>query len=82
MQGDGGLNPHQFQKPDLIVDTWEVIPRKNCEISKDLKGNVKVKEEDFLMYLGFMLSKTGSNLEKENIFHTKETGVHELKNKY
>ena len=54
------MKPHQFQKPDLTVDTlndsW-----KNGENSEEFKEKVKVEEEDCLMHLGFMLSKTGDN---------------------
>ena len=36
------MKPHQFQKPDLTVDTWEVNHGKSGEISEEFKGKVKL----------------------------------------
>ena len=61
------MSPHAFQKPDLTVDTWELNHKINNEMEEKFKGKVSIKEEDCLMYLGFMLSKKADNL--QNILH-------------
>ena len=40
---------------------------------EEFKGKVPIKEENSLMYLGFMLSKKGDNL--ENIFHNRNKSI-------
>ena len=44
------MTPYNFQKPDLKH-------KSDGEIIEEFKGKVKIREEDCLMYLGFMLSK-------------------------
>ena len=61
------MKPHSFQTPDLTVDTWDIKHTSNGEINEEYKGKVHIKEEDSLMYLGYMLSKKGDNV--ENITH-------------
>ena len=62
------MSPHAFQKPDLTVDTWELNHKINNEMEEKFKGKVSIKEEECVMYLGFMLSKKADNL--QNILHT------------
>ena len=53
------VKPQIFHKPELKVDSWEIIHEKN--------GKVNIDEETSMMYLGFMLSKDGNNM--KNIIH-------------
>ena len=61
------MKPHNFQKPDLTVDTWDLKHKLDGEIVEEYKGKSPIKEEDCLMYLGFLLSKKGDNM--KNIIH-------------
>ena len=56
-----------FLKPNLTVDAWEVKHAENGEIIEKLEGKVEMKEANSLMYLGYMLSKKGDNM--QNIIH-------------
>ena len=63
------VKPEQFQKPELKVDSWEVIHAEDGSMNEYFRGKVNVEEENSLMYLGLMLSQKGSNI--ENIIHSK-----------
>ena len=67
------VNPHAFQKPELTVDTWEITHKQDQEMIEEFKGKVPIKEENSLMYLGFMLSKKSDNF--ENIFHNRNKSI-------
>ena len=56
------VKPEQFQKPEMEVDSWEVVHDENGSMHELFKGKVKIEEEESLMYLGFMLSKDGVNM--------------------
>ena len=56
-----------FLKPTLTVDAWEVKHEENGEIKENFQGKVAMKEEDSLMYLGYMLSNKADNI--KNIIH-------------
>ena len=56
-----------FLKPALTVDAWEVKHEENGEIKENFQGKVTMKEEDSLMYLGYMLSNKGDTM--KNIIH-------------
>ena len=73
------VKPQEFHKPKLTVDAWELIHNKDGEMNENYQGKVDMKEEDSLMYLGFMLSKMVITCK---IYSTKETSVLELKRKY
>ena len=61
------VSPQNFLKPKLTVDTWELSHEKNGDMKEEYTGKAQMKEEVSLMYLGFMLSKKGTNI--ENIKH-------------
>jgi hypothetical protein len=59
---------HQsYHKPKLTVDPWELNHEEDGNIREEFKGKVPIEEENSLMYLGYMLSNKGSNM--ENITH-------------
>jgi hypothetical protein len=59
--------PQEFQKPKLTVDTWDLSHTIKGEMKETYMGKAEIKEESSLIYLGFMLSKKGQNI--ENITH-------------
>ena len=59
--------PQQFFNPKLIVDTWELTHESNGNMKEEYTGKAEIKEVITLMYLIFMLSKKGTNI--ENIKH-------------
>ena len=59
--------PQEFQKPKLTVDTWDLSHTIKGDMKEKYIGMAEIKEESSLMYLGFMLSKKGQNI--ENITH-------------
>ena len=61
------VSPQIFLKPKLTVDTWELSHERNGDMKEEYTGKAQMKEEVSLMYLGFMLSKKGTNI--ENIKH-------------
>ena len=64
--------PESFLKLNLKVDAWEVTHAENGDIIEELKGKGDMKEEDSLMYLGYMLSNNGDNM--KNIIHKRKQG--------
>ena len=60
------MNIQDFHKPKLTVDAWDLKHEKNGEMIEEFKGKVDIEEEDKLMYLGYMLSKRGDNMENIN----------------
>ena len=70
--------PQHFYNPKLTIDTWELTHESNGDMKEEYIGKAEIKEEVTLMYLGFMLSKKGTNIENIN---TKETGVLVCKSK-
>ena len=61
------MNIQDFHKPKLTVDAWDHGRHEtNGEMIEEYKGKVDIEEEDKLMYLGYMLSKRGDNMENIN----------------
>ena len=60
------MKPHNFHKPKLTVDAWDLNHDLNGKMREHFKGKVKIQEENTLMYLGYMLSKRGDNMENIN----------------
>ena len=56
------MKVQNFHKPKLTVDAWDLRHDSNGEMREDFKGKVDINEEDKLMYLGYMLSKSGDNM--------------------
>ena len=67
------MKTQHFHKAKLTVDAWDLRHDKNGEMSDNFKGKVNIKEKDNLMYLGYMLSKHGDNI--ENINHKRNKCV-------
>ena len=61
------VKPQLFHKPKLTVDAWKLNHLKNGKMREEFEGKVSMKEENNLMYLCFMLSKNGGNM--QNIIH-------------
>ena len=65
---------HQsFHKPQLTVDTWKLKHTKSGNMIEEFQGKVELKEEESLMYLGYMLSNKGSNM--PNIIHKRHKSI-------
>ena len=65
---------HQsFHKPQLTVDTWKLKHTKSGNMIEEFQGKVELKEEESLMYLGYMLSNKGSNM--PNIIHKRNKSI-------
>ena len=58
---------------ELFVDSWQQKHTEEGVLEEDFVGKVKMKETDSLLYLGYMLSPTGSNL--PNINHKKHKSI-------
>ena len=65
------VKPKSYHKLNLTVDTWELSVEKGV-IKEEFRGKVPIEDENSLMYLGFMLSNRGLNIE---ILITNETEV-------
>ena len=57
------VSPQNCLKHKLTVDTWELTHEKNGDTKDVYTGKAQMKEEVRLMYLGFMLSEKGTNIE-------------------
>ena len=78
------MTPHNFQKQDLTMDTGELKQKSNSEIIEEFKGKVKIREEDCLMSLGFILSQKGDNMKnsthkRNKCFGTQKQIIHLIK---
>ena len=67
------VKPQSYHEPNLTVDTWELIHESDGHFKEEFKGKVQIKEESALLYLGFMLSKNGLNI--ENINHKRNRSI-------
>ena len=54
-------------KPELSVDSWQLEHTENGQMKEVLVGKVSMEEKESLMYLGYVLSKSTSNM--PNISH-------------
>ena len=67
------VKPEIFHKPNLSVDSWDLVHHKNGSMTELFKGKVNITEETSLMFLGYMLSNHGDNM--KNIIHKKNKSI-------
>ena len=65
--------PQQFQCPNIEVDSWSFNVQKDGQINEQFNGKVPLKLEKSLMYLGFVVSQTGGNM--DNILHKRNKAL-------
>ena len=58
---------------ELFVDSWQLKHTEEGDAEQKFIGKVKMEEKDCLLYLGYMLSSTGSNL--PNIRHKNQKSI-------
>ena len=69
------VKPQEFHKPNLSVDDWKLVHTKSGRIKETYVGKVHVKEENSLVYLGYVLSNKGSNMPNINHMRNKSIGT-------
>ena len=61
------MKPQSCHKSELFVDSWKIKHQTDGTMEEEFVGKVPMMEESSLVYLGYVLSKDGSNL--PNITH-------------
>ena len=66
------VKPKSYHKPNLTVDTWKLSVEEGV-IKEEFRGKVPIEDKNSFMYLGFMLSNRGLNI--ENINHKRNRSI-------
>ena len=67
------MKPQNFQKSELLVDSWTLEHSENGEVKEEFVGKMSMNKQDSLMYLGQVISKDGSNM--PNIAHKRNKSI-------
>ena len=67
------MKPQNFQKSELLVDSWTLEHSENGEVKEEFVGKISMNKQDSLMYLGHVISKDDTNM--PNIVHKRNKSI-------
>ena len=68
------VKPKSYHNPNLTVNTWE-LSVEEAVLKEEFRGKEPIEDENSLMYLGFMISNRGQNIENINNKQTRSIGT-------